>query len=134
MNLIHLILYTPRTVLKAVLHRAVAATAVDEVTLLRGRAHAAAGVARKGGAAALGLALIVLEHEQVVHTELERGVVALQRLVGVVVAPRAHIVTRAQAHLVKGAHRRTLRRARVTQKIVRESFTAHTTLEAIHRK
>lgn len=120
--------------LEAILHRAVATTAVDEVALLRGRAHAAAGVARKGGIAALGLALVVLEHEQVVHTELERGVIALQRLVGVVVAPRAHIIARAQAHLVKGTHRRALCGTSVAQKVVRESFTAHTTVEAIHRK
>ena len=49
--------------LKAILHRAIATTAVDEIALLRSCAHAAAGVARKGGAAALGLALVVLKHE-----------------------------------------------------------------------
>jgi hypothetical protein len=120
--------------LEAILYRAIATTAVDKVALLRSRAHAAAGVARKRRVAALGLALVVLEHEQVIHTKLERGVVALQRLVRTIVAPRTYIITRAQAYLVKGTHRRALCGTRIAQKVVRETFTSYTSVEAIHRK
>ena len=52
--------------------RAVAATLVDVVALLGRRAHAAT-VAAEGGAAALRLALVVLEDEEAVITGLELG-------------------------------------------------------------
>ena len=52
--------------------RAVAAALVDVVALLGRRADAAT-VTAEGGAAALGLALVVLEHEEIVGTNLNFG-------------------------------------------------------------
>ena len=52
--------------------RAVATTLVDVVTLLGCRADAAA-VAAEGGTAAFGLALVVLEDEEIVRANIDFG-------------------------------------------------------------
>ena len=80
--------------------RAVAATLVDVVALLGRRADAAT-VAAEGGAAALGLALVVLEDEKAVITGLELG--AGERLIRRRVAPSRGIAG-LQADSVKSAH------------------------------
>ena len=80
--------------------RAVATTLVDVVALLGCRADAAT-IAAEGGAAALGLALVVLEDEQAVIARLELG--AREGLVRRRVAPAGR-VARLQADSVEGTH------------------------------
>ncbi len=82
--------------------RAVSATLVDKLALLGACAHAST-IARETRAAALRLALVVLEHEQIVGTDLELGEIAIHRLVGLRVAPVAHRVASGQAHTIVGA-------------------------------
>ena len=120
--------------LESIFHRAVATTGVEELALVRGRADTASAVARKARTAALGLALVVLEHEQVVRSELEGRVVALQRLIRMVVAPRADTVARRQAHIVKRTDRSRIRRHGILQEVRRETLTADLALEAIDRQ
>jgi hypothetical protein len=62
--------------LKAVLYSSVTATAIDKVALIWCRANAAT-ITCIGRTTALGLALIVLEHKEIVGAEVEWGVVAL---------------------------------------------------------
>ena len=69
--------------------RAVAATLVDVVTLLGCRADAAT-VAAEGGAAALGLALVVLEHEKRIRAGLKRG--TIERLIRRIALPLANSI------------------------------------------
>jgi len=80
--------------------RAVAAALVDVVALL-GRCADASTIAAEGGAAALGLALIVLEDEKAVITGLELG--AGERLIRRRVAPSRGIAG-LQADSVKSTH------------------------------
>jgi len=80
--------------------RAVAAALVDVVALLGRRADAAT-VAAEGGAAALRLALIVLEDEEAIITGLELG--AGERLIRRRVAPAGGIAG-LQADSVKSTH------------------------------
>ncbi len=91
------------TNLETVFYSSITTSGIDEIPLVRRRAHAT-GVAGKGRTTALGLALVVLEHEQIVRAQLEGRVVTTHRLIGVIVAPRAHIIARAQAYLVKGTN------------------------------
>jgi hypothetical protein len=64
--------------------RAVASTLVKVIALLRRRADAAT-IAAEGCAAALGLALVILKHEEGIGARLELR--ALERLIGGRVAP-----------------------------------------------
>ncbi len=98
--------------------------------MLRRRANATAVVTGETGAAALRLGLIVLEHEKTVRAQLERGVVATQRLIGVIVTPRADAISCLQAHLIERAHRGTLRRATL-EEATREALTGDTPLESV---
>lgn len=82
-------------------NRAIAATLVDELALLGRRADAAT-VAAEGRTAALGLALVVLEHEEAVRAKLHLG--AAQRLVRGSVTPLTHTIACLQLHAVKLAH------------------------------
>jgi len=97
--------------------------------LLRRRAHTAT-VAAEGGTAALGLALVVLEHEQLIGTRLEGR--APERLIRGRVTPGRRIA-RGEANIVEGTHRliRILRAAAVRQRIRGEALNL--VLEAIHR-
>jgi hypothetical protein len=70
---------------------AVATATRDKLALLGGCADATA-TARKGGTAALGLALVVLEDEQRVRTGLKLG--AHELLIRSRVAPRRHSILR----------------------------------------
>jgi hypothetical protein len=99
---------------------AVAPTLVNEVTLL-GRGANAATIAAEGGTAALGLALVVLEHEEAVITRLELG--ASERLIRGSVAPAGR-VARLQADAIKSTHHlvRIARATTVGQRVRREAL------------
>ena len=80
----------------------VAATAGNEVTLLRRRAYAAAAAAERRRAA-LGLALIVLEHEEIVGTNLNIG--TQQWLIRCRTAPVGQTVRRLLDNVIIRANR-----------------------------
>ena len=100
--------------------RAVATTLVDVVTLLGRRADAAT-IAAEGGAAALGLALVVLEDEEAVIARLELG--AIEGLIRRCVTP-AGGVARLQADAVEGTHNLVgvARPAAVRQRVGRKAL------------
>ena len=100
--------------------RAVATTLVDVVALLGSCAHAAT-IAAEGGTAALRLALIVLEDEEVVRIRLELG--AIEGLVRRRVAPAGGVAS-LQADAIKGAHGlvRVARTTAVRQRVGREAL------------
>ena len=62
--------------LKAVLDSSVTTTAIDKVALIRCRANTAT-VTCIGRTTALGLALVILKHKEIVGAEVEWGIVAL---------------------------------------------------------
>ena len=117
--------------LEAILHGAVSTTAIDEITLIGGRAYAAT-VARIRRAAALGLALIVLEHEQIVRTQLEGGIVALQRLIGTIITPSTDVIYWLQIDTVKRANRLLANTRRIV-KSIRKALIGRATTKAPHR-
>ena len=89
--------------LEAIFHGSVATAAIDKVALLGCCANTAA-IAGIGRTAAFRLALVILEHKQVIHADLEGRVVALYRLIRVVVTPLTDIVASAQANTVERTH------------------------------
>ena len=100
--------------------RAVAATLIDVVALL-GRGADAATITAEGRAAALGLALVVLEHEEAIVTGLELG--AGEGLVRRRVAPAGGIAG-LQADSVKSTHNLVgvARTAAIRQRICGEAL------------
>ena len=81
--------------------RAIPATAGNQVALA-GRGANATGPAAEGGWAAFGLALIVLEQEQIVGTDLDFG--AQQWLIGRGIAPVALAIVGALHHIIVGSN------------------------------
>lgn len=80
----------------------VAAAAVNKITLLRRCAHAATTAAERRRAA-LGLALVVLEHEEIVGTNLNFG--TQQWLIRCRTAPVGQTVRRLLDNIIIGANR-----------------------------
>ena len=83
---------------------AIASAACDEVALSRCSAYAAA-TATERRAAALRLALIVLEHEEIVRSRGELLRTAYKSLIRSRIAPCAHAIIRGQFHTIKRANR-----------------------------
>jgi len=86
--------------LDPIFHGTIAAALINKITLL-GRGADAAHIGRIGGGAAAGLGLVITEDEEAVGARLELG--AEQRLIGIRIAPCAHGVLCAHAHIIKGA-------------------------------
>ncbi len=109
-------MYLSLEALEPILHRPVPAAHVDHLALL-GRGANAAAVARIRGAAALRLALVILEHEEGIVANLECR--THQRLIRQRIAILAHAVIRHQLHAVKCTHRliAAARAPRLTQEI-----------------
>ena len=113
--------------------RAVATTSSDELALLRRRAHAAAAAA-EGRTAALGLALVVLEHEQRIRTRLKGR--SHQWLIWRRRTPRTDIVASLEANVIKRSNRAIAltRATRLVQEVARKALrTKRTGLVVDHQ-
>ena len=105
--------------------RSVTSTTRDQLALLGCRADAAP-TAREGRAAALGLALIILEHEERILTRLKLR--AHQLLIGRRIAPRTHAVLRHDILGVKVTDRLVALSisARILQKVIAKALARRT--------
>ena len=112
----------------------VAAAGGNEVTLLRCGTDAATSAA-EAGRAALRLALVVLEHEEIVGTDLNIG--TQQRLIWRRSAPVRQTICRLLHDIIIGANRLVViaRRRRIVEHVIHESLRADRVIcEAIHHQ
>ena len=113
----------------------VAAAAGNKVTLLSRCAYAAAA-ASVAGRAALGLALVILKHEQVVGTELNIG--TQQRLIWRRTAPVRQTIRRLLYNIIVRANRLVViaNRGGIIQHVINESLGIYHRVvgESIHHQ
>ena len=112
----------------------VAAAGGNEVTLLRRRTNATAAAA-EAGRAALRLALVVLEHEEIVGTDLNIG--TQQRLIGRRSTPVRQTICRLLHNIVIGANRLVViaRRRCIVEHVVDKSLRANRIVrESVHHQ